>query len=453
MDTARPEILAHAERAAQAAAQMRARASEPEPIALRKSTSNLFRDRRENGRHRLDLGDMRHVIGADAQAGWVDVEGMITYEDLVAWTLPRGCMPAVVPQLKTITVGGACAGVGIEATSFRHGLVHDTLQEIEVLLPQGDIVVCTPGNEHSDLFFGFPNSYGTLGYALRLRIGTLDVQPLVRVEHRACADGEAFFEALAAQCRGDADFVDAVVFGEHEHVLSVGRFTREAPWRSDYSFEHIYYQSLRSRQQDYLSTQDYLWRWDTDWFWCSKNFGAQHPLVRRLLGRERLNSRTYTRWMRLNARWQLTQRLARWRGRYRESVIQDVDIPLERAAEFLAFLQREIGILPIWVCPVRGEVTGRQFPLYRLAAAPLYINFGFWDVIESPLSFEPGHFNRLVEGEVMRLGGIKSLYSESFFTPGEFAQAYDLVEYERLKARYDPRGRAPHLYDKCVLRA
>ena len=87
--------------------------------------------------------------------------------------------------------------------------------------------------------------------------------------------------------------------------------------------------------------------------------------MRRLLGRERLNSRTYTRWMRWNARWQLTQRLARWRGRYRESVIQDVDIPLPRAAEFLAFLQREIGILPIWVCPLRGELPGRRFPLIR----------------------------------------------------------------------------------------
>ena len=88
--------------------------------------------------------------------------------------------------------------------------------------------------------------------------------------------------------------------------------------------------------------------------------------MRRLLGRERLNSRTYTRWMRLNARWQLTQRIARWRGRYRESVIQDVDIPLPRAAEFLAFLLREIGILPIWVCPVRGERAGAAFfPLSR----------------------------------------------------------------------------------------
>ena len=27
---------------------------------------------------------------------------------------------------------------------------------------------------------------------------------------------------------------------------------------------------------------DYLWRWDTDWFWCSGAFGVQNPTVRRL---------------------------------------------------------------------------------------------------------------------------------------------------------------------------
>lgn len=452
MGATTPDALTHAERAAQAAAQLRGSAMQAGQVALHKRTSNLFRDREDHGRRRLDLSMMCQVIGANPQEGWVDVEGMTRYEDLVAWTLPHEVMPAVVPQLKTITIGGAAAGVGIEATSFRHGLVHDTLREIEVLLPGGDIVVCTPENEHSDLFFGFPNSYGTLGYALRLRAGTLPTRPMVHVQHHRYGGASDFFAALAGECAGDADFVDGVVFGPGEHVLSVGRFVDEGRWRSDYTFEAIYYRSLLTRDEDYLSTHDYIWRWDTDWFWCSKNFGAQHPLVRRLLGRQRLNSRTYTRWMRWNARWQLTQRLTRWRGDWRETVIQDVDIPLSNAAEFLEFMLREIRITPIWICPIRGEAPGRLFPLYRLPRSPLYINFGFWDVIETPDRFEPGHFNRLVEQEVTRLGGIKSLYSDSFFTRQEFAQAYGMAQYQRLKERYDPGGRAPQLYEKCVQR-
>jgi len=420
------------------------------PLALVKGTSNLFRDRHHAPRTRLDLHAFHHVLGASAENGWVDVEGMATYDELVDWCLPRGVMPAVVPQLKTITAGGAVAGVGIEATSFRHGLVHHTMRELEVLLPGGDVVTCTPHNEHRDLFHGFANSYGCLGYALRVRLATVPVRAYVHVRHHHFAAAAPFFSALSRACAEHHDFVDGVAFGPDEFVLSTAVFTDQAPWCSDYTFKQIYWRSLRERDEDYLTVAGYLWRWDTDWFWCSRQFGAQHPLIRRMLGRERLNSRTYSRWMRWNARWHLSQKLARLRGLYRESVIQDVDIPLSRAPEFLSFLQREIGIRPVWVCPVRGDTPAGRFPLYPLGDAALYVNFGFWDVLQTRQPHEPAHFNRLVEQEVLGLGGIKSLYSESFFTPEEFWEMFGLEAYESLKERYDPLERAPQLYDKCV---
>ena len=43
----------------------------------------------------------------------------------------------------------------------------------------------------------------------------------------------------------------------------------------------IYYQSIQQRNRDWLTIRDYLWRWDTDWFWCSRAFGVQQPVVRR----------------------------------------------------------------------------------------------------------------------------------------------------------------------------
>ena len=423
------------------------------PLGLAKKTSNLFRDRRETPKQRLHLSAFCHVLAIDTIEGWVDVEGSTTYEDLVAATLPLGCMPAVVPQLKTITVGGAVAGVGIEATSFRHGLVHDTMLELEVLLPTAEIVLCTPTNAHRDLFEGFPNSYGTLGYALRVRLRTRPVGKFVQVRHQHLLDDAAFFERLAAACNDDGnDFVDGVVFGAAKMVLSCATFVDAAPWTSDYGFESIYYRSLVSGEVDYLRTEDYLWRWDTDWFWCSRNFGAQQPWLRRLYGRARLNSRTWTRLMRWNARWGVTRRWARLRGRHTESVIQDVDIPLARAPEFLAFLRREIAIAPIWICPLRAPARPTA-ALYPLDAGALYVNFGFWDAIESRTPEPRGYRNRLIEREAERLGGIKSLYSESYFGRDEFDAAYGMAAYAGLKKRYDPQLRLPGLYEKCVLGA
>lgn len=422
------------------------------PVGLAKDTSNLFRDRKAAPRQRLDVRAFDEVLAVNAAEGWFEAEGMTPYAKLVDALLPHGLMPAVVPQLKSITLGGAAAGVGIEATSFRYGLVHETLQELEILLPDGRIVLATPDNTQRDLFYGFPNSYGTLGYALKLRALAVPVKPFVHVTHTRHADPLRFFADIEARCDGDADFVDGVVFGPSEFVVSTARFVDAAPWTSDYTYEKIYYRSLRERDTDYLATRDYIWRWDTDWFWCSKNLGAQNPLVRRLLGRKRLNSVFYTRMMRLNARWSLTGRLDHLRGLHRESVIQDVDIPAAGAPAFLDFLEREIGILPIWICPVRPYRRDVRFTLFPMDPDRLYLNFGFWDVVRRREPFEAAHHNRLVEHKVAELGGIKSLYSDAFYDEDSFWRIYDGAAYRALKAKYDPGGRARDLYQKCVLR-
>ena len=385
--------------------------------------------------------------------GYVDAEGMVTYEDLTRACLARGVMPAVVPQLKTITLGGALAGVGIESSSHRYGLVHDTVLELDVLLADGRVVTCTPHNEHADLFYGFPNSYGTLGYALRVRAKTVPVKPYVQLEHRGFSDGKAFFSGLQEVLESrSAHFVDGVVFSPERMFITLGRFSDAAPYTSDYTYENIYYRSIAEKREDYLTVHDYIWRWDTDWFWCSKNVLAQNGFFRRFVyGKERLGSRTYTKIMRWNSRVGVTKKLERVLGLHSESVIQDVDVPIARAAEFLDFYAGSIGLWPQWICPIGFGGEG-SFTLYPMRH-DWYVNFGFWDVKRTREAYPPGHFNRLIERKVVELGGIKSLYSDSFFPREEFARLYGGEAYRALKARYDPQSAFPDLYSKCVLRS
>jgi FAD/FMN-containing dehydrogenase len=419
------------------------------PVALAKDTSNLFRDRAAAARRRLDVRGFNEVLSV--KENFVEAEGMIPYEDLTRECLARGVMPAVVPQLKTITLGGAVAGVGIESSSHRHGLVHDTMLELDVLLGDARVVNCTAGNAHADLFHGFPNSYGTLGYALRVKASTVPVKPYVRLSHLPFTNPETCFAELEKHLRaGEADFVDGTIFSPQRLFLTLGRFADTAPYTSDYTYENIYYRSIAEKREDYLTVRDYLWRWDTDWFWCSKNLLAQNALIRRLYGRKRLGSKTYTRIMRWNSRVGVTKKLERLLGLHSESVIQDVDIPISRAAEFLQFYSKEIQLWPMWVCPI--GVAESKFVLYPVRKG-WYVNFGFWDVKRTREAHPPGHFNRMIEEKVSELGGIKSLYSDSFFAEADFGRRYGGAAYDALKKKYDPAGAFPRLYDKCVLKA
>lgn len=421
------------------------------PIGLNKETSNLFRDREELNKHWLNVKDFNKVLEIDAGGRWAITEGMTTYRDLVDATLTYGVLPAVVPQLKSITVGGAVAGVGIEASSFKYGLVHETILEMDILLSDGRVVTCTPDSDHKDLFFGFPNSYGTLGYALKLKVKCMPAKAYVRIDHIPYSDANVYFRDLDDCCRKDADFIDGTLFAPDELYLNIATFTDEAPFVSDYTDKDIYYRSIREKRTDYLTTRDFIWRWDTDWFWCSKNLYVQNPLIRRLVGKSRLNSVTYTKVMRWNSRWGLTRGMTRLLGVHTESVIQDVDIPIRNAGAFVDLFHREIDIRPIWICPIHVYDAQRQYTLYPLSAETVYINFGFWDVIKSRKKLPSGHYNRKIERMVANLGGIKSLYSDSFYTPDAFWQIYDKPVYERLKAKYDPQHALKDLYQKCVL--
>ena len=73
--------------------------------------------------------------------------------------------------------------------------------------------------------------------------------------------------------------------------------------------------------------------------------------------------------MRWNSRWGVTRALGRLRGLHSESVIQDVDIPIAAAAEFLEFFQRDIGISPVWTCPVRALPARTASACIRFAPA------------------------------------------------------------------------------------
>ena len=431
---------------------MHAMAQAERGVELGKDTSNLFRALGDK-KHTIDVRDFTDVLTVNTDEHWVECEGMATYEQLTDAVLAHGMVPAVVPELKSITIGGAISGTGLESSSFRYGFVHETVHEMDVLLADGRVVTCTPDNEHSDLFFGIPNAYGTLGYVLRVRAQTVPSLPYVHVTHTVYRDAATFFSAIRDAC-GDEhnDFVEGVVFAPDRYVRSTARFVSEAPYTSDYTYMRIYYKSLLKRGEDYLTARDYLWRWDTDWFWRSDLFFAQHPPVRLLLGRKRLNSVFYTKLMRWNRRRKFTDALAAlnpWR-RKTETVIQDVEIPIENAPAFLEFFHKEVGMRPIIIGPVVGSPTGSaRFPLFPLDPNTLYVNIGFWGLAESDHA-DPHHLNKRIEQMVEELGGLKMLYSDSFYTREKFWQLYHGErEYRALKAKYDPSGKLGDLYDKC----
>ncbi|HEU5038502.1 MAG TPA: FAD-binding oxidoreductase [Nocardioides sp.] len=428
------------------------------PVRLAKKTSNLFRPRAATNAPGLDVSGLDGVIAVDPVARTADVQGMCTYEDLVDATLPYGLIPYVVPQLRTITLGGAVTGLGIESTSFRSGLPHESVLEMDVFTGAGEVVTCRPGpdGEHSDLFDTFPNSYGSLGYATRLRIRLEPVPAYVSLRHVRFDDPGLLAKTIAEIAESGTydgvrvDGLDGVAFAPGEYYLTLARWSEEGGATSDYTGQQVYYRSIQQRDEDLLSMYDYLWRWDTDWFWCSGAFGAQHPTVRRLWPRRWRRSDVYMKLLGLDRRFSIADRLDRRQGRpQRERVIQDIEVPVDRLPDFLGWFDDAVGMRPVWLCPCKAM---RDWPTYPLEPEKLYVNVGFWGTVHVGPDAPNGPRNRAIEAKVHELGGHKSLYSEAFYDRETFDDLYDGANLAAVKGRYDPDNRLTSLYDKAVKR-
>ncbi len=424
-----------------------------QPITLKKKNSNLFRHRNQQTTH-LNVHDFNHVLSIDEATGLIEVEALITYDALVKASLAQRVLPPVVPELKSITVGGALSGIGIESSSFRYGLVHETILEFDVLTGDGDIVTCRADNEYSDLFFAFPNSYGSLGYALRVVLKSLPATSFVALNHQHFHQPKSFFTQLEKVCHENqatedpyVNFVEGVVFNRHDLILSTGKLVKYAPYVHDYKYMRIYYKSLQNRQKDYLPTCDYIWRWDTDWFWCSKIFGVQSFLVRLLLGKFCLRSTFYRKVMHIMHHVKLLRWVTQNFCEPAESVIQDVVVPIEHAYEFFQFFIKTIPLRPFWICPTISS-GDECYTLFPLTPRKLYVNFGFWGTVQS--TKECGYYNRLIEQKVVELGGLKSLYSDAYYSEDEFWQIFDKSAYLAVKQKYDKVGRLTGLYKKIT---
>ncbi|WP_431955313.1 FAD-binding oxidoreductase [Nocardia lijiangensis] len=439
-------------------------------VRLAKKTSNLFRARAANTAPGLDVSGLTAVIAVDENARTADVAGMTTYEDLVAATLPYGLAPLVVPQLKTITLGGAVTGLGIESTSFRSGLPHESVLEMDVLTGAGELITARPDGEHADLFHGFPNSYGTLGYTVRLKIELEPVQPYVALRHvrfRDLRELEAAIVRIVDEKSYDGervDYLDGVVFTAEESYLTLGRQTDEPGPVGDYTGMDIYYRSIQhdsaEPKRDRLTIHDYLWRWDTDWFWCSRAFGTQNPKIRRFWPKRYRRSSFYWKLVALDHKYDIGDKLEARKGNPpRERVVQDIEVPVERTADFVEWFLREIPIEPIWLCPLRLRDTGapaapsgRPWPLYPIEPDRTYVNVGFWSAVPTVPGQREGAANRAIEQTVTDFDGHKSLYSDAFYGKDEFAALYGGETYTELKKRYDPDQRLLDLYSKAVQR-
>jgi delta24-sterol reductase len=147
---------------------------------------------------KLDMKQFQTVLRVDSGNRVMVVEAGCSMEKLFEASEKHNLIPKVLPELKSITVGGAIVGSGLESSSFKYGQFNDICRKVYVLLESNEIIVCS-ATQHADLYHSLSGSYGTLGSVLCAEIECVEATTHVLVTingFSSSADGLSYMEEM-----------------------------------------------------------------------------------------------------------------------------------------------------------------------------------------------------------------------------------------------------------------
>lgn len=328
---------------------------------------------------------------------------------------------------------------------------------MEMVLADGKIVRASL-EENEELFLGAVGAMGTLGVGTCFEIQLQRVKRFVELTYIPVGGAVKAIERLEEIRRkedGDIDFVDGIMFAKDRGVVLAGRlsdgrskkgdkklqavrFTRRAdPW----FYLHAESQSSGGNEtRDLIPIYDYIFRYDRGAFWMGyHSFGQWWNPFNRL-----------TRWI-----WDPIMRTRRLfkmmhtTGSSQRLMIQDIAMPKGNAVALLEYVDKELDIWPVWLCPIKGD---SKAPMHNfkirgnLREKELLINVGIWG-LGSHNFVEFVETNRELEKKVQELGGKKWLYGHTYYTEDEFWRIYDKEMYDDLRKQWNAES-LPSIYSK-----
>lgn len=426
-------------------------------------SSNSTRPRHQANTRVIDISVLSNVVSVDKDACIALVEPNVPMDRLVEATVCHGLVPPVVMEFPGITVGGGFSGTSGESSSFRHGFFNDNVNSAEIVLGNGEIVTASD-TEHPDLFHGSAGAAGTLGVTTLVEIRLIEAKTFVFTTYqRVNCVKEALVLLQIESQNEENDYVDGIIFSDSHGVIITGKLVDEKPahekvrtfsdaadpWYYMYVGEMTAQTGSALAHSDYVPLCEYLFRYDRAAFW---------------VGRE---GYTYFKYIPFNSffRWLLDD-FSHTRTLYHalhaggissRFLIQDVALPQETAEDFIEFATRNLGIWPIWLCPLKKAKTPTFHPVTcdktdsttENGMSRRMVSIGVW-------GWGPQRWrdfimaNRALERKLDELGGRKWLYAHCYYTEEEFWNIYDRKWYESLRKKYHATT-LPTVFDKVTI--
>ena len=402
----------------------------------------------------VDTSGLSHVLEVDTVKRTALVEPNVPMDRLVEETMRYGLIPPVVMEFPGITVGGGYAGTSGESSSFKHGFFDRTINYVEMVLANGEVITCSH-NEKPDLFHGAAGAVGSMGVTTLVELQLREAKKYVETTyHPVSSMAEAIKKIQEVTQNPKLDYVDGILFSKHRGAVITGRMTdspkyntriqrfsdAKDPWFYLHVQDTIAGES--SATTEAIPMAEYLFRYDRGGFWVGASAFDYFKMP----------FNDFTRWWLddfLHTRMMYTALHAS--GQSKKYIVQDLALPYSTAEQFVDYTDKIFNIYPLWLCPLRQNPLPTMHPHLNETEAdgstlkPM-LNIGLWGW-GPPKSDDFIKVNRDLEQRLRELGGMKWLYAQTYYTEDEFWGVYDRKWYDELREKYNATS-LPSVYEK-----
>ncbi|ESZ92461.1 hypothetical protein SBOR_7156 [Sclerotinia borealis F-4128] len=404
------------------------------------------------GKNIINIGGLSHVLEVNTATQTAWVEPNVPMDRLVEETLKYGLVPPVVMEFPGITAGGGYAGTSGESSSFRHGFFNETINRVEMILADGQVVQCSK-MEKPDLFHGAAGAVGSLGVTTLVELRLQKARKYVETTYHSVSDmPEAIKKIEEMTADPSIDYVDGIMFSKKKGAIITGRLTdiptantpiqhfgnASDPWFYMHVESNI--DSSNSSPRFAIPLAEYLFRYDRGAFWVGASAFKYFSFPFNKFTRWFLDDFLHTR---------MLYTALHTAGMPPGYIVQDLALPYPTATEFVEYTDEYFGIYPLWLCPLKQSSTPTMHPhsasheADNQTSKPL-LNIGLWgygkekDLIKANISLEQ---------KLKQLGGMKWLYAQTYYNEAQFWEMYDRKWYDGLRAKYGATG-LPSVYEK-----
>ncbi|KAJ6312107.1 hypothetical protein OIU77_013790 [Salix suchowensis] len=421
--------------------------------------------------YEVDLSAFRNILEIDSERMIVRAEPLVNMGQISRASVPMNLSPAVVAELDDLTVGGLINGYGIEGSSHIYGLFSDTVVAYEIVLADGQIVRATKDNEYSDLFYAIPWSQGTLGLLVSAEIKLIPVKEYMRLTYKPVAYIDSFAPRDGDQDNPSKvpDFVETMIYNSTEGVMMTGRYASKEEakkkgnvinnvgwWFKPWFYQHAQTALKKGEFVEYIPTREYYHRHTRCLYWEGKlilPFADQW-------------------WFRFLLGWMMPPKVSLLKATQGEAirnyyhemhVIQDMLVPLYKVGDALEWVDREMEVYPIWLCPHRLFKLPVKTMVYPEAGfehqrrqgdtsyAQMYTDVGVYyspgPVLRGEV-FDGANAVRRMEDWLIENHGFQPQYAVSELNEKKFWRMFDADLYEHSRKKYGAVGTFMSVYYK-----